>query len=73
MVRPTSIVLWAVVWIYELMFVSADKVRFIVKNLRFMYVMYICRVMLAGLNVFINSWWYGKLTFVELNFFNVIS
>ena len=73
MVRPTSIVLWAVVWIYELMFVSADKVRFIVKNLRFMYVMYICRVMLAGLNVFMNSWWYGKLTFVELNFFNVIS
>ena len=73
MVRPTSIVLWAVVWIYELMFVSADKVRFIVKNFRFMYVMYICRVMLAGLNVFINSWWYGKLTFVELNFFNVIS
>lgn len=60
--RPTSLFVWAVVWPYELLTKKEGKILFIFKN-------GVQLVLTAIFSIIVGSWWYGKLIWVDYNFF----
>jgi len=62
--RPTSLFLWVIIWPYELLTIKKDRFWFIGKN----------ALQLLGNGLFsgvVGSWWYGKWTWIDYNFFKV--